>query len=86
MPLSELATNLRIVGEREVRRTLQARRLKKLFVAQDADLGRIKDILKDAEDQGISVEWVEEKIRLGRACAISRGASVAGISSSKAEN
>ena len=79
MPLNEFASQLRVVGEREVRRALRAKRLKKLFVARDGELERIKDVMSEAERQGISVEWADDKVRLGRACAISRSALVAGI-------
>ena len=86
MPLNELATHLRVVGEREVRRTLHSKRLKKLFIARDADVERVKDILLEAEKQGVSVEWADDKVKLGRACAISRSASVAGITNILSED
>lgn len=79
MPLSELAVPQRIVGERQVRRALKEGKVVKLFVAEDANRTRIKPILEMAAKAGIDVEQVVTMQMLGRACAISRGASIAGI-------
>lgn len=80
MPLNELATSRRVVGERQVKRMLQAGRLGKLFVAADADPALVEPLEAEAEKQNIPVEKVPDMVRLGRACAITRGASAAGIS------
>jgi len=79
MPLSELAVPNRIVGERQVGKALKEKSLKKLFIAEDANQARIKPLVSMAEESGIIIERVQSMQMLGRACAISRGASVAGI-------
>ncbi len=79
MSLQELAVPSRVTGERQVRRYLQRGELLKLFIADDADSGIVSQILAEAQEKSIPVERVASMVLLGRACAISRGASVAGI-------
>jgi len=79
LPLNELAVPNRVTGERQVRRTLKAGRLRKLFIAEDADPSLIGTLEEEARRQNIPVERVDSMLRLGRACAITRGASAAGI-------
>lgn len=79
MPLTELAVPGRIAGERQVMRELQKGNLQKLFIAEDADPAMVGPLEAEARLKGIPVERVGDMVRLGRACAISRGASVAGI-------
>ncbi|MDI9371183.1 MAG: 50S ribosomal protein L7ae [Synergistaceae bacterium] len=81
MPLNELAVPNRLTGERQVRRALRAGRLVKLFIAEDADASVIRGLEEEALNANIPVERVESMVMLGRACAISRGASAAGIGS-----
>ena len=79
MPLNELAVPERVVGEREVRRAMDKRILRKVFVATDSDEKVIKPVLEAANGLGVEVEEIDSKLRLGRACAIDRPASVAGL-------
>ena len=80
LPLNELAVPNRVTGERQVRRMLKTGRLEKLFLAMDADSFVIKNLEEEAQRLNIPVEHVDSMLRLGRACAITRGASAAGIS------
>lgn len=79
MPLCELATSRRIVGGRQVRRAIEDNVLVKIFVARDADPRLVAPLIEEAGRKSIPVEWVETMVLLGRASAIGRGASVAGI-------
>ena len=79
MPLNELAVPERVVGEREVRRALNKNLLRKIFVAMDSDMKIIKSFLTTAAELRIEVEEVDSKLKLGRACAIDRSASVVGL-------
>ena len=79
MPLNELAVPERVVGEREVRRAIGKGVLRKVFVATDGDERVIKPVLEAAAELGVEVEEVDSKLKLGRACAISRPAAVAGL-------
>ncbi|GAB6280104.1 MAG: ribosomal L7Ae/L30e/S12e/Gadd45 family protein [Thermovirga sp.] len=79
MPLDELAVANRVVGIRAVRKALNAGRLKKLFIADDARRALVAGLEEDAQKAGVPVERAQSMIMLGRACAISRGAAAAGI-------
>ena len=79
MPLNELAVPMRVAGERQVKRMLETGRLEKLFIAEDADPEKAGPLEAEARRQGIPVEKVSDMVKLGRACAISRGALVAVI-------
>lgn len=79
MPLNELAVSNRVVGERQVRKALKEQALLKVFAAMDADSKRIDPLLELAKHAKVQVEMAPNREILGRACAISRGASIAGI-------
>ncbi len=79
MPLCELASPLRVVGERQVRRAIESGGLDKLFIARDADSAFVNRVVQEADRRNVPTEFVDTMVLLGRACAISRGASVAGI-------
>jgi hypothetical protein len=92
--LSELAVSERVVGEREVRRAMASNLLRKIFIADDDAISQkqrrarggvkmLEDVLKSAKLAGIEVERVDSRISLGRACAIDRPASVAGLKINK---
>ena len=79
MPLNELAVPERVVGEREVRRAMDKKILRKVFVAADSDEKVTKPVREAAVGLGVEVEEIESKLRLGRACAIDRPAAIAGL-------
>ncbi len=79
MPLSELASPERVAGKKQVSRLLAKGKLAKIFIAEDADIKGLEHIITEAEQQNVSIEYVGSKLFLGRACAISRSASVAGL-------
>lgn len=79
VPLNELASSFRVAGIKAVGRALRNRKLKKIFVAEDVDPNRVGDLVAEAQDQGIQIEFTESSVYLGRACAINRPASVAGL-------
>jgi len=79
MPLSELASPLRVTGIRQVQRYLLKEEIKKVFYARDADAKRIQPILELALKQGLDIEEASSMVILGRACAISRPASIAAL-------
>ena len=79
MPLNELAVANRVVGIRSVRKALLVGRLEKLFIADDARKALVSVLEEEAHKAGVVVERTESMFLLGRACAIARGASAAGI-------
>ena len=86
MPLGELATSRRVVGKRQVLRKMQLGQVEKIFLAKDAAEKHVMELLAEAGKRGISVEWCETMEMLGRAGAITRKASVAGILKENLEN
>ena len=79
MPLNELAVARRVAGIRAVRKALLAGCLEKLFIADDAPAALVAELENDAKKAGVEIERAPDMIRLGRACAIDRGAAAAGI-------
>lgn len=79
MPLSELAVPNRVVGERQVRKALINGNIIKLFIAEDAVRFKVEPLIEIAVESKIEIEYAQSMQILGRACAISRGASVAGL-------
>ena len=79
MPLNELAAGTRVVGEKQVLRALGRDGLQKLFVAKNVEPERLRPLLEGARALGVEVEWADSRLVLGRACAIDRSASAAGL-------
>ncbi|MFA0888886.1 MAG: ribosomal L7Ae/L30e/S12e/Gadd45 family protein [Synergistales bacterium] len=79
MPLSELASGRRVVGVRQVLRKIKMGQLEKLFLARDVAEERVMELLEEAQRQNVAVEWCESMEMLGRAGAISRKATAAGL-------
>ncbi|HDR15212.1 MAG TPA: 50S ribosomal protein L7ae [Desulfobacteraceae bacterium] len=85
MPLNELAVSSRLVGAKRLCRALKRGRVKKVFLAKDADPSLTAPLEREAMAEGIPVEWVESSEMLGRACCIERPASAAGIGTENEE-
>lgn len=79
VPLSELAASERIAGINSVLRNLRAGRVKKVFLSKEADPGLLKEIIDAAEAGGVPIEWAEESIQVGRACAVARKTAAAAL-------
>lgn len=79
MPLNELAVSSRLVGTKRLCRALKNGRVRKVFLARDADPALTAPLEREAVASGIPVEWVESRLVLGRACCIGRPAAAAGI-------
>lgn len=76
---NKLASASKVVGVKQVRRALAAGRVKRLYLAKDADLQLTEPLERQAAEQGVDVTWAESMKELGRACGIAVGASVAAI-------
>jgi len=79
VPLHELAVPYRVVGAKAVKKALEKRSVRKVFIAKDADPSISDALLEQAVNAGVEIEWAESKVILGRACAIDRPASAAAI-------
>lgn len=85
MPLNELAVSSRLVGTKKLVRALKAGKVRKVFLARDAETALTSPIEREAVAAGIPVEWVTSRQTLGRACCIDRPAAAAGIGTEPVE-
>ena len=69
----------RVVGVKQVRRALNAGRVKRLLLARDADPQLTQPLERQAREQGIEAVWLGTMKELGRDCGIAVGAAVAAI-------
>ena len=77
--LEELGNTPKVVGVKQVRRALAARRVKRLYLARDADPQLTQPLERQAREQGIEAVWLGTMKELGRDCGIAVGAAVAAI-------
>ncbi len=80
--LTQLENAAKVVGIKQVRRAMSTGLARELFLAKDADPELTSPLAEQAESQNIPVEWVDSMKKLGQACHIPVGASVAAIVSS----
>ena len=73
----ELANAAKVVGVKQVRRALAAGRVKRLYLARDADHHLTQPLEEQAREQGIEAVWFGSMKELGRDCGIAVGAAVA---------
>ena len=74
---NELTNSARVVGVKQVRRALNAGRVKRLYLARDADPQLTQPLERQAQEQGIEAVWLGSMKELGRDCGIAVGAAVA---------
>lgn len=79
VPLNELAASGRVAGINSVLSGLKAGKAVKVFLSKEADPSLLQEITREAELSGVPVEWVEQSLQLGRACAVSRKTAAAAI-------
>ena len=75
--LNELTRADKVVGAKQVRRTLASGRTKRLYLAKDADPQLTQPLVDEAGKRGVEVVWADTMKALGRACGIAVGAAVA---------
>lgn len=69
----------RVVGVKQVRRALAAGRVKRLYLARDADPQLTQPLERQARERGVEAVWSGSMKELGRECGIAVGASVAAV-------
>ena len=77
--LEELSAENKIVGIKQLRKALAEGRVKKVFVACDADPRLTEPVIVQCAEQQITVETVPTMRQLGAACSISVDAAAAAI-------
>ena len=77
--LAELNTKDKIVGIKQLRKALAEGRVRKVFVAADADPRLTGPIAEKCAAEGVALERVPTMAELGKACRIEVGAAVAAL-------
>jgi large subunit ribosomal protein L7A len=69
----------RAVGVREARKHLERGRVERVIVAQDAEASVTDDLVREAAAHGVTIDYTETMVELGRACGIQVGAAAAAL-------
>ncbi|MCY0887437.1 MAG: ribosomal L7Ae/L30e/S12e/Gadd45 family protein [Alicyclobacillaceae bacterium] len=73
-----LAKN-RTIGLNQTLKAMQQLAAREVYVARDAEPRVLQPVLQLAEQQGLSLVWVDSMRMLGKACGIEVGAATAAI-------
>ena len=68
-----------IVGAKQIRKGLNAGKILRIYLAQNADPAITEPIEARCKETGIEYTWVKTMIDLGRACGIEVGAATAAV-------
>ncbi|MFC3885286.1 50S ribosomal protein L7ae-like protein [Bacillus songklensis] len=68
-----------IVGTKQTVKALKNGRVKEVFVAKDADLRIIEQVIRTASELQTPIHYVDSMKKLGKACKIEVGASAVAI-------
>ncbi len=77
--LEKLSTNDKVVGAKQVRKSIEDGVAEKVFIAKDADEKVTKDIKEMCQQESIDIVYVETMIELGKACGIDVSAATAAL-------
>lgn len=77
--LDELKNKPKVVGIKQLRRALKDGRVRRAFVAENADPRLTDPLASECSRLGVELVTVPTMIELGRACGISVGAAAAGL-------
>lgn len=77
--LSELSTQNKVVGIKQLKKALKENNAQKVFVALDADPHITDPVIELCREGNVAVEEVSTMMELGRACQIEVGAAVAAV-------
>ena len=75
--ISELSGTHKVVGAKQVKRTLKDGRAVRLYMALDADPRLLQPLVQEAVNRQVPVVQVCSMKELGQSCGISVGAAVA---------
>ncbi len=77
--LTELTSNPKVVGAKQVRRAVEADRARRVFLAADADPRITEPVAALCAEKGTEVVSGCSMRELGKACGIAVGAAVAAL-------
>jgi large subunit ribosomal protein L7A len=67
------------VGTKQALKAVTRGRVTSVFIAKDADERVTRDIVRECSQRGITVNFVDSMIALGKACGIQVGAAACAI-------
>ena len=79
MMLDELKTARKVVGVKQLRRSLREGKVVRAFLAENADPQLTDPLSEECVRNGVELIMVPTMAELGKACGISVGAAAAGI-------
>lgn len=77
--LEQLNTKRKVVGIKQLRKSLKDGLVCRVFMAQNADPCLTDPLIEECRRCGVELVFVPTMAELGKACGISVGASAAGI-------
>ena len=77
--LTELQTDNKLVGLKQSLRAIEGGKVKKVFLAEDAEPKVKTPVMNGCRNKNIEIEMVSSMAELGKACDINIGAAVAVI-------
>ena len=77
--LDQLKTNRKVVGIKQLRKSLRDGQVIRVFLAENADPRLTDPVSEECERLGVELIMVPTMAELGKACGISVGAAAAGL-------
>lgn len=77
--LEQLNTQRKVVGIKQLRKSLKDGLVSRVFAARNADPKLTEPLEEECRLCGVELVWVPTMAELGKACGISVGASAAGL-------
>ncbi len=77
--LDELKTQRKVVGIKQLRRSLKEGQVARVFIAEDADPRLTEPLAEACAAAGVEIVLIPTMSELGKACGISVGAAAAGL-------
>ena len=77
--MAEIRRESVVVGAKQLRKALRDGRVKKAFLAANADPAITEPLARLCEEKKVSFAWVKTMSELGRACGIEVGAATAAV-------
>ena len=77
--LEQLHTSRKVVGIKQLRKSLKEGSVLRVFAAENADPRLTDPLAEECRNLGVELVWVPTMMELGKACGISVGASAAGL-------
>lgn len=77
--MERLDTDAKVVGAKQVKRSLSTDNVKLVYVAKDAEKKVTQDIIDLCKEKDVEIMYVDSMKRLGEACKIDINAATAAL-------